>query len=280
MDHRTERVANAITIDADGRQVGHYLGYHLHSSFQPIVKVSGPYARLSGYEGLIRPHSGRKLLTPKKLFQAVRRGDGFFVDWLCRTLHLHNFAARCSREYDIYINFDPRWFADLDKCRQEIGLLVTGLGDLAIDPRKVVCEIVEQRACDDDLLVAVVGHLRDAGIRIALDDYGVGYSDAHRLMMLRPDVVKLDATWCRKLLGRRETDKLVRTTIDQLRQAGIRLLYEGVETDDDMVFAVDNGIDYMQGFAIAEPTPVPCSHLVFTLPAGTAHIGNVNALTA
>lgn len=123
----------------------------------------------------------------------------------------------------------------------------------------VVLELTESAAIDDDA-VAALGNLellRSRGYRLALDDFGVGFSNIVRLQQLHPDVIKID----RSLLVRAASGEP--GAIDVLawatsigRTLGALTLVEGVETEAEAALVCDVGADLVQGYWFGRPAPI------------------------
>ena len=74
------------------------------------------------------------------------------------------------------------------------------LHEAGIDPRRIVCEVTEQKSASQETLYSFVEALRANGFRIAVDDYGADESDINRIKELKPDIVKFDAHWITQLM--------------------------------------------------------------------------------
>jgi EAL domain-containing protein (putative c-di-GMP-specific phosphodiesterase class I) len=135
-----------------------------------------------------------------------------------------------------------------DDCRH----LLAGL-----PPRRVVVELSEHDpVADYDALRAVLAPLRAAGLRLAIDDVGAGYSSLRHIVLTAPDVIKLD----RSIVTGVGTDPvlrtLVRSLVDFARGCGSRVVAEGVETAEDASALRSVGVDFGQGWHYGRPGPV------------------------
>ena len=97
--------------------------------------------------------------------------------------------------------------------------------------------------------------LKDLGLRIALDDYGTGYSSLNRLGTLPVDIVKIDKSFIDQLTASREGRALVQSVIDVAEALGMKSIAEGVERPDQYGALEELGCDYIQGYLFSEPTP-------------------------
>lgn len=143
---------------------------------------------------------------------------------------------------------DPRWFP-------EIVALLAAQGDLA---RRITVEITETVALGDlTHTIRFVEDLRALGCRVAIDDFGAGYTSFRSLRALPIEFLKLDGTFCRDLGGSGDNPYYVRALIDLARSFGIKTVAEWVETEEDAAHLREWGIDLMQGklFGMAALTP-------------------------
>lgn len=101
-----------------------------------------------------------------------------------------------------------------------------------------------------------LAELRDAGVAIAIDDFGVGYSNLARLIQLPIDRVKIDKGLIDNLVDQIETQILVKTVIDMAKALGVEVLAEGIETAAQLDLLVALGCEYGQGFLVARPISV------------------------
>lgn len=246
-------VDDAIFQTDDGGFIGKYMEYSLKSVFQPIYKIQGSQAELIGYEALVRVFDSEKNIIPPDFFASVQSEDRFFVDWLCRALHLRNFAAGNHGGKQIFVNLTPTSFKNFAKSDQEVTILVENIAKLGLQPSQMVCEITEHPVDSLELLSVITKRFQEAGIRVAIDDFGVGHSDFERVCALQADIVKLDRLWCLEMRQTLATDQLARNMFSQFVQMGTEIIYEGVETEADVGFALDTPIDYLQGFYLGRP---------------------------
>ena len=119
---------------------------------------------------------------------------------------------------------------------------LTGQLPLPFDPGQVVLEVLETVEVDDEVAEFVVG-LVEAGYDIALDDFVVG-SDHERLLDVA-SYVKIDLASA--------DESVLRPEVARLRERGLTLVAERVETDEDIAYARELGFDLMQGYALGRP---------------------------
>ena len=101
--------------------------------------------------------------------------------------------------------------------------------------------------------VSTLADLRRRGARVAVDDFGIGYSSLSYLRELPIDTVKLDSSFIRELGRRREDSKIVGAVIQLAHGLGMEVVAEGVEEEEQMVILEMLYCDKMQGFLFSRP---------------------------
>jgi diguanylate cyclase (GGDEF)-like protein len=107
-----------------------------------------------------------------------------------------------------------------------------------------------------DIAKAVIRDLRDSGIRIALDDFGIGYASLGYLREFQFDVIKLDRSLTRKIATDRDVQNIVQGTIMIARALSAEVVAEGVETETEARLLQLAGCTHLQGFHFGRPQPL------------------------
>src|SRR5690606_29571324 len=218
-------LAHIIRHD-DGTASGVWGLHALKSAFQPIFAFNDGKLAMAAFEGLIRPFRDGEPESPQSFFSTCPAADRLHVETLTRTLHLLNAGACLPAEAAIFINFDPSVFVEravADRALRDMRLV---LHEAEIDPRRVVCEVTEQRSTSEETLFRFVEALRANGFRIAVDDYGADDSDIGRIRDLKPDIVKFDAHWLARLMDSGPGFALLATMVRSFEEQGIRTVFE------------------------------------------------------
>lgn len=221
--------------------------------FQPVFRMTSGKRRVFALEALARGPKGSNVERADVLFEYVRRkGKEIDVDRKCVEAALAA-AARMECRAAISINVhastleqDDRFALFLIECCDFYG----------VDVERVILEIVEQQQYWDSVLFfRAIAVLRSAGVRIALDDIGLGYSNYRTLIEVRPDFYKID----RYFVAGCGTKDNARAAIESIVLLATRLggmaIAEGIESEDDLNTVRALGIDLVQGFHLAEPRP-------------------------
>ncbi|RJT39250.1 EAL domain-containing protein [Mesorhizobium waimense] len=255
-------LAHIIRHD-DGTSSGVWGIYTLQSAFQPIFAFKEGKLSVVAFEGLIRPFCDGETQPPMSFFSTCPAADRLHIEALTRTLHLLNAGACLPEEASIFINFDPSVFSDraiADMALRDMRLV---LHEAGIDPRRIVCEVTEQKSASQETLYSFVEALRASGFRIAVDDYGADDSDINRIKELRPDIVKFDAHWITQLMESGAGFALLTAMVTSFEQQGIRTVFEGIEEGWQLELAEKSGASMVQGFVLARPELAPTSFRAF-----------------
>lgn len=143
---------------------------------------------------------------------------------------------------------DPVWLQSfVDYVRAEQG----------VAPRLIV-ELTETAALHHfEENAHFVSQLRELGVRVAIDDFGAGYTSFRNLQMLHVDTVKIDGSYIRDLSQSPENQVFVRTLVGLARNFAIKTVAEWVGSDEDAALLQNFGVDYFQGFHFGEPVINP-----------------------
>lgn len=125
-----------------------------------------------------------------------------------------------------------------------------------IDPGAVTLEITESVLIQSiDQAAQALEKLRKAGVRIALDDFGVGYSSLNYLSNLPVDIIKIDRSLTRQILSNPKQCALLKSIVNMASINGLSVVAEGVETQEEQQEIAESRVDYIQGYFYARPMP-------------------------
>ena len=225
-------------------------------AFQPIVDLRS--GEVAGYEALARFPRDPDARPPNVWFaQAHRCGLGVELEGRAAVAAL---AVRADAPAGyLSINLSPA------------ALRAGELRDqLPADLRGVVVEITEHElVADGERLRAALDDLRARGARIAMDDAGAGYAGLRQLMILRPDVIKLDRGLIEDVATDEAKQALVECFVRFAERTDASVCAEGIESADDLLVLARLGVNYGQGYLLArpgfgwpQPAPDACAALV------------------
>ncbi len=216
--------------------------------FQPIVSVAN--GRIVGYEALARTYNENgHIISAGKVFSDNELPTDQLreIDRQVRWEALEKFSLLRDPCY-LSLNISAAWIDYVTDIRDIPTLKM--LERLNIDRSRVIIEITEAKA-DVDKLKEVVKMYRRGGLRVAVDDFGAGFSQLERVMAINPDVIKIDM----RLFKMAAKGGVARDVVHLLTRFGKRLgsqiVCEGVETDGEFMFGLNSGAQFMQGFLFA-----------------------------
>ncbi|HXH62687.1 MAG TPA: EAL domain-containing protein [Gemmatimonadales bacterium] len=219
--------------------------------FQPVVEIAGGAMRLHGLECLSRGPQASNAARADVLFEYVRRKRMESpVDRACILVALRE-AARLPGAPQLSLNVHA---STLGRDRDFPNFLEVTANRHDIDPARLTVEIVEHTQHWDGVTFdGALRALRAMGVRIALDDVGLGHSNYRMMLDSQPDYLKVDRYFVH---GARD-DGQRRTVLDSIAQLaaklGARTVGEGVEDAADLGTLRDFGIDLAQGNLLARP---------------------------
>jgi EAL domain-containing protein (putative c-di-GMP-specific phosphodiesterase class I) len=109
---------------------------------------------------------------------------------------------------------------------------------------------------DNELIAEQLLNFRDAGIQVAIDDFGTGYSSLSYLNKFDIDYLKIDQSFIRNLSYESSEMALSEAIIVMAHKLGLKVIAEGVETEQQRDLLAAAGCDYVQGYLFSKPLPV------------------------
>ncbi|MBK9264951.1 MAG: EAL domain-containing protein [Polyangiaceae bacterium] len=230
---------------------------HLHVAFQPIINLHT--AEIIGREVLGRIGPGavdaraHGVNGPAALIEiAHAQGKLLALDHRFREIGIQTFA-RAGADGTFFLNIDPRV---IDDPAFSAGFTRHVLEEHGVAPTRIVLELTESGAVlDSERLERIVRHYTDQGFRIALDDVGAGYASLSALLRVRPHYLKIDKNLVRHVAIDPMRMHLLRAIADFGARAGMQVIAEGIEDEQDLAALVACNIEFGQGYFFARPTP-------------------------
>ena len=228
---------------ADGELVVHY---------QPLARATD--GEVCGFEALVRwKHPTRGMIPPLEFIPVAEENGliGALGDWVLRRACAD--AVSWERPLRIAVNLSPIQLHNpaLPSLVHEV-LITSGLS-----PSRLELEITEsalfkdyQRALDN------LRRLKALGVRIAMDDFGTGFSSLSTLQSFPFDKIKIDKSFVENIHGHDRATVIVRAVLGLGRSLEIPVVAEGVETDEQILFLRGENCTELQGYAIGRPAPV------------------------
>ncbi|ELW9440523.1 EAL domain-containing protein [Pluralibacter gergoviae] len=223
--------------------------------YQPVYRAGS--AEISGFEALLRwRHPTRGLLLPE-LFLETLESTGLIIpvgSWIIdrACMQLRQWQAEGYDSWSLSINLSATQFEQHD-----IYAIVSGaLSHYAVAPSRLIIELTESTALRDIAhSINVMNAFNQLGVRISIDDFGTGFSNMLSLRNLPARELKIDKSFVRDLRESGKNVKIVSTIIDIAQSMNMRVVAEGVETEEQRQLMTQLGCGYLQGFLFAEPMP-------------------------
>lgn len=220
------------------------------TAFEPVVDAGSRAPAF--YECLVRMEQGdgQVLLAPDIVPVAERLGLIRLVDHRILELVVDELVASPGVHLSLNISpettMDPDWSAAIET------LMRTHPGAA----ERLIVEITETVAIQDvDDIRGFVTRLKNFGSRIAIDDFGAGYTSFRNLRKLGVDIVKIDGAFVQNIARSADDRAFVQTLIDLARRLGIKTVAEWVQDEEAAVMLREWGCDYIQGRLIGLASP-------------------------
>lgn len=221
----------------------------LNLQFQPIVEART--GAIAGVEALSRwYHPVRGTVAPSE-FIPIAEDNGIIISLGDRVVeHAINAALEMPGETKVGINVSP---LQLHSARL-LSLITRKLEETDIDPNRIELEITESVfLSDNSFILDRLRKFKDLGLRIAMDDFGTGFSSLAYLQRFPFDKLKLDQTFVRGIETSDQSRAIARATISMAHALDLIVTAEGVENNVQAQFLRDHGCDELQGYLFSRP---------------------------
>lgn len=217
-------------------------------AYQPVVDTLTDHVAF--YEALLRMRAPDGSIIPAgKFIPAIehvgltRQVDRYVLDMAIKEMKEHS-------DLKVAINISGLTVTESTWLRALIHH-VQGRRDVA---ERLVVEITETEAMRDlDESARFVDSVRALGCRVALDDFGAGFTSFKHLKALSVDIVKIDGSYVRNIHNNRENKVFVHSLIDLASTFGLQIIAECIEQPGEALFLRNEGVHYLQGYMFGKP---------------------------
>ena len=237
-------VKSRLSMEAALRRALDRSQLRLH--FQPIVSTADGY--IDTFEALLRWEDPDKGLRPPAEFIPLAEETGLIVAigaWVmqeaCR--HLQSWPDSVG----VSVNVSPVQIERGDLVSE----ISSALRDSACDPNRVIVEITESALVRN--VTPALSQVRDLGVRIALDDFGVGYSSLGDVQHFPLDIIKLDRRFISALRAGARAEAIVDAVVRMANALELQSVAEGIETSEQLEVVSRLGYTFVQGFHLMRP---------------------------
>lgn len=242
--------------------------YEYELFYQPQLNLHT--GEIVGAEALLRwRHPEQGLISPADFIPLLEE-NGLIVpvgEWVLRTACIQAKAWRDMgiKSYRVAINLSAIQFHRQDLC----GVVRQVLGETGLEPEFLELEITESTIMKNvDRAVEMLHELKSLGVRLSIDDFGTGHSSLNYLKRFAVDVLKIDQSFVRDVASDPDDALITHTIIDLAHNLKMKVIAEGVETEAQLAFLMNNCCDEMQGYYYSKPLPVAeyCALLIEQRP--------------
>ena len=244
------KAADRLALESSLRQGLDQREFVLH--YQPQLDLKAE--TVTGMEALIRWNRGGANLMRPAEFIGVAEDSRLILpigEWAiveaCRQGYSWHASGTGVR---IAVNVSARQFQQPNL----VSMVESALKRSGFDPRFLEIEITESTAMADPNLTAdILCELKDLGLSVAIDDFGVGHSSLNYLKRFPIDALKIDRTFVQDIARGGSDGAIVSAVIAMARALDIRVSAEGVETDEQLAFLREHGCYEVQGYLFCRP---------------------------
>lgn len=248
----TEFVESRLKLDADLRLAIEEEQFFLH--FQPVINLQT--SEVISAEALIRwKHPERGLIPPLDFIPYAQETGliNTIGEWVinraCKTIKAW---ALAGITIPIAINISARQFKEKDLAYR----IEKAIRAYSINPSFLHLEITEELLMEDtEHNLSQLDQLKNIGLKIYMDDFGIGYSSLSYIIRFAPDYLKIDKSFVNKIGSAAHHNAMIETIIGLQQVLPMKIIAEGIETDCQRIFLRDKGCGYGQGFLFSKPLP-------------------------
>lgn len=222
----------------------------LHFAFQPIARSSD--GRAYGYEALLRGWEEAGFRGIASVFDCAYL-DGILLEFdrRLRSMAFGDFTRWAPVGTKLFYNVDNRIFHYNDDA---MGDTVRTAASLGLPASRIVLEISERHELEGDQgFERAISLCREAGLRIAIDDFGSGYAGLKLLHISEPDIIKIDRHFITGSGAEPRKAAFLEKIVGMAHLMGVPVVAEGVETEAELGVCMEAGIDMIQGYLLARP---------------------------
>ena len=245
--------AATIRLDLEARLRRALDQNELQLHYQPIFELAT--GRLDGAEALLRWPTSDLGFVPPERFIPLAEETGlivpigeFVVREACATLA--DLIAAGKRPIKLSVNLSPRQFNDADL----VSKVELALARAGVSARWIELELTEGALFQQEVAAAArMAALKDLGVSLAIDDFGVGYSSLAYLKALPIDRLKIDKSFIRDMTQESADAAIVSAIAALAKNLNLALVAEGVESFEQVAILQRIGCDFAQGFLLGKP---------------------------
>ncbi len=248
----TEYVHNRLLLDADLRKAISNREFELH--YQPVVSLDT--REIISAEALIRWNHPTRGMVPPDEFIAYAQEAGLIVamgEWIVKQACVQAKEwEKAGHPISVSVNISARQFVQ----QNLLSIINQALESSGLPAHRLTVEITEQMFLENtDNNLKQISELKAMGIKISLDDFGVGYSSLSYIIRFAPHYLKVDRSFVNRIGTAKEHDEMVKAIIGLSKIIPMQIVGEGVEDTNQQDFLQMHGCDFGQGYLFSRPLP-------------------------
>jgi len=269
MYHAKERGGNTFeryseTLDGDAKErfrleieLRHALkNDELVLFYQP--KIETMTHRVVGMEALVRwRHPRLGMLAPTR-FIGIAEETGLIGElgaWVLRTAcgHAKEWLAAGHSDVRVAVNLSVLQLRDPRFVNQTLDIL----NETGLAPTSLELEVTENTVMENlEVVTSILSQLKRRGVRISLDDFGIGYSSLNYIKRFPIDALKIDRSFIQNLTSHKPDLAIVSAIIAMAHAMDLEVIAEGVENNEQLDIVAELGSDHVQGHIFSRPKPL------------------------
>ncbi|MEJ5169126.1 MAG: EAL domain-containing protein, partial [Arcobacteraceae bacterium] len=220
--------------------------------FQPIV--DNKTRRVVKYECLVRMIDDNKIISPYFFLEVAKKTNQYtkmtkiIVEKAFKAFEYLSFDFSINISYD---DIEQEWFLDFIKSM----IKKYNTHDIA---KRVVFEILEDQSIKNyDVLKHFINEVKALGCKIAIDDFGSGYSNFEHIIKMNVDYLKIDASLIKNIAHDENSKKVTQTIVDFAKKLNLKTIAEYVENEEIFNETKSMGVNFSQGYYFSPPVSSP-----------------------
>ncbi|MFE5318724.1 putative bifunctional diguanylate cyclase/phosphodiesterase [Paenibacillus sp. NPDC056579] len=239
-----------LTLESDLRKALNKNEFVLVYQPQMDIKTGA----IVGFEALLRWHHPEKGIIPPNEFIPLSEETGMIVpigEWVLQEACRQNklWQSQGHVHVPVSVNLSTRQFLQ-SNLRDKVAEVLERTG---LDPAYLELEITESSTMDVDYATSLLLELKSMGLKISIDDFGTGYSSLSYLKRFPIDKLKIDQSFVRDIMTDPNDAAIVASIISMTRHMNLRVIAEGVETEEQLGFLHNNHCNEIQGYWFSPP---------------------------
>ena len=221
--------------------------YNIVSHFQPIV--NNKTKKIEKYESLVRLIDNKNSILPPYFFLNASKKGKYYTEITSIVIE-NSFKALHQTDADISINLSASDIELKETRVKFINLLQTDKNNA----KRIVLELTEDENVNDSKIVKkFIDEIKALGVKIAIDDFGVGYSSFERILDYNPDIIKIDGRLIKDINKNHLSYSIVESIVSFSKKEKLQTIAEFVENEEIYNTLCKLGVDYSQGYFFGKP---------------------------